>query len=76
MSIYTAGLCASLLVLHQFYSFSRHPLEHIKKFCSRSLRRRFGARSIEYWLYTPSLCASAPGTASTTKILNDALKWL
>ncbi|MBX9743051.1 MAG: hypothetical protein K2W99_05900 [Chthoniobacterales bacterium] len=51
-------------------------LEHIKKFCSRSLRRRFGARSIEYWLYTPSLCASAPGTASTTKIFNDALKWL
>ncbi|MBX9743115.1 MAG: hypothetical protein K2W99_06225 [Chthoniobacterales bacterium] len=26
MSIYTPGLCASLLVLHQFYSFSRHPL--------------------------------------------------
>ncbi|MBX9743013.1 MAG: hypothetical protein K2W99_05710 [Chthoniobacterales bacterium] len=44
-------------------------LEDIKKFCSRALRRRFGARSIDYWLYTPSLCASAPGTASTTKIL-------
>ncbi|MBX9742757.1 MAG: hypothetical protein K2W99_04380 [Chthoniobacterales bacterium] len=27
MSLYTAGLCASLLVLHQFYSFSRHPLQ-------------------------------------------------